>query len=663
MDGAMTGFSVRPFELSEYNVGAYIVKNPSISRYQIISEYQASILKKLESGASAAEVLFPSSGVATSKHFEQCVTLFSALKEIELVVPKVSSLAEEAGTKTFSVTKTVTLMQNVRFGQGLAEFILTLKGKFISKLPVSLIVLLPILFLIGSVLLFPNVKNLQNELRSLPWWVLWLAFYLGTCLALSTRQIFRAGFLRAIQRKITDMRFVLVGPFLSLAIDDKDIWMGGHRARLQIAIVGLLSPFYLAFLAVLLEHFQLIPNGISLTVFWSVLLAVGLSSFPFLKGDGDELLHLLMFGHKLDCSLAADGRKFLQNLLDSSRFRQRLLWLTAFTTVWTIIWVDLWSSAGKFILPKIAYDVHQTSSSTDSLVAYITYFTLCVILMFPVLFILSQVLWGFLLRRGDTQSRSKKFEIDWAEKRQRLARIPLFAALSEESRDRLLEEMENQNFARGEFLVKQGEHGDQLFVMLRGEAKAIFRDATGTTHRVGTLKDGDTFGEVALIDDVPRTASVIASKDCIALSLSKEDFEKHIATDNAESNRVKQMIRLSSFFKRHPLFSRLPAIDQAQIIEKFRFNTVVANEELNGAQVKEPRFFLIYTGKLMVTGGETDQDFVLSSEDCFGFSVPGNESPYPVPVKAFEGSGLLSLSQQEFKSLIWDKLSISMESA
>lgn len=656
----MTEFAVKPFELSEYNVGAFIVKNPRNSKYEIISEYQAELLQKLQEGESVAQMLFPNTGIATSRHFDQCVSLFIALRDLELVERKQVDADSEVTTKTFSFTRTLTQLKTIRFGQGFAEFVLTFKGKILAMLPIPLLIFLPIAFLAGSILLFPMDADLKNAFNSSNWWVILLSMYSGVCLSLSTRQIFRSGFLQAIQRKITDMRFVMNGPFLSLAIDDRDTWMGGHRARLQIAMVGLLSTFFISFLSMLLLYFQLIPLDFSLAVFFSSVLAFGLCSFPFFKGDGEELLHLLMFGHKLECSLAKDCRAFIQKFYDLSLFRKRVLWAAIAATVWSIAWVDLWSSAAMNVSRRLAADIFSGGiPMVQAIPAYLVILVLGCLILFPALFFVWQSIVGILLRREAAAEASVVAEIDWEEKRRRLSRIPLFAALSEATRIHLLEEMENHTFKEGEYLVKQGQHGAQLFVMLHGEAQAIFKDATGKSHVVGTLRDGDTFGEVALIDQVPRTASVLATKECTALSLSREDFEKHIANDESESSRVKQMIRLSSFFKRHPLFSRMQAVDQAKIIERFRFNTVVANEELNGKDVKEPRFFLVYTGKLMV--GDMEEDFLLSSEDCFGFLAPGQNPAYLPSVKAFEGSGLLSLSQRDFRDLVWTRIASSME--
>ncbi len=576
-----------------------------------------------------------------------------------LLVQNQDSTDPEITIKNFSFKKMIDQIQAMRFGQSLAAFILTVKGKILAKFPIPILIILPVIFSLGTLFLFPTTL-LEDAFAQSECWLIILAFYVGTSLSLSTRQIYRSGFLHAIQRKITDMRFTLQGPFISLAIDDRDTWMGGHRARLQIAVMGLLSTFFLAFLAVTLFYFQLIPLDITLTMVGSSVLAAGISSFPFFRGDGEELLHLIMFGHKLECTLAKDCRTFLQKFYDLSLFHRRILWATVATTVWVIVWSNLWSNSYKIILPRIATDIGPAATLFQSIFGYFALSVLATALAFPILFLLGQIIWGILLRRGAAgETMDKNEEIGWEEKRRRLSRVPLFAAFTEEARIHLLGEMEQHFYKAGDRLVKQGEHGDQLFVMLNGEADAIFRDATGKLHIVGTLKDGDTFGEVALIDEVPRTASVVARKDCNALALSKEDFEKHIADDKTQSNRVKQMIRLSSFFKRHPLFSRMNAIDQAKIIERLRFDTVVMNEELNDSEAEEPRFFLVYTGKLVAD--DKEEDFILSSEDCFGFLAPGQDPAYLPSVKAFEGSGLLSLSQSEFKELIWGRISDSME--
>ena len=161
------------------------------------------------------------------------------------------------------------------------------------------------------------------------------------------------------------------------------------------------------------------------------------------------------------------------------------------------------------------------------------------------------------------------------------------------------------------------------------------------------LGEGDAFGEIALIDDVPRTASIVSDGGCIVLILRKEGFDR-FAESLGSPDRVKAMVRLTSFFRRHPLFSKLGALDQAQLIDSFRYQTVTAGEQIPEG---DENFFVIYSGVVRVDTGGADVEATLESDDCFGYSNPLNARYIAV-----EGTGLLSVAKDEFYNLIWEKL-------
>jgi CRP-like cAMP-binding protein len=77
----------------------------------------------------------------------------------------------------------------------------------------------------------------------------------------------------------------------------------------------------------------------------------------------------------------------------------------------------------------------------------------------------------------------------------------------------------------GSILLTEGEPGDSLFILTTGVARVYRRDASGHNFQVATLRDGDFFGEAALLTGQPRTATITAATDCELLVLDRATFE------------------------------------------------------------------------------------------------------------------------------------------
>jgi ATP-binding cassette subfamily B protein len=81
----------------------------------------------------------------------------------------------------------------------------------------------------------------------------------------------------------------------------------------------------------------------------------------------------------------------------------------------------------------------------------------------------------------------------------------------------------------GRTLIQAGDPGDRFFIIVRGSVAVLIPDpAGGPPRQVATLADGDHFGEVALLLDVPRTATVRTLTPCIFLALDRAHFKRLI---------------------------------------------------------------------------------------------------------------------------------------
>lgn len=112
-----------------------------------------------------------------------------------------------------------------------------------------------------------------------------------------------------------------------------------------------------------------------------------------------------------------------------------------------------------------------------------------------------------------------------------LVKVPLFAGLTDRQLKRLANRFITREYEAGEIIVTQGKGGAGMFTIISGEAEAVIESPDGEKTVVNTFRSTDFFGEIALLDAGPRTASVIAKKNTECLILSREDFISTMKND------------------------------------------------------------------------------------------------------------------------------------
>ncbi len=104
-----------------------------------------------------------------------------------------------------------------------------------------------------------------------------------------------------------------------------------------------------------------------------------------------------------------------------------------------------------------------------------------------------------------------------------LRNIPLFARIEPSKLKLLAFTSERLSYQRGQDLCVQGEDGDSAYIIIDGTAEVIVNTQTGPLTVAG-MKKNDVVGEIAILCDVPRTATVRATSDLTALRISKDLF-------------------------------------------------------------------------------------------------------------------------------------------
>lgn len=105
-----------------------------------------------------------------------------------------------------------------------------------------------------------------------------------------------------------------------------------------------------------------------------------------------------------------------------------------------------------------------------------------------------------------------------------LSKTPLFQTLKQRQLESLATRFVERDFAAGDAIVTQGKGGVGLFIIVSGKAQAIRTQADGTQVVLNPLGPTEFFGELALLTDATRTASVVATDPTRCLVLTQWDF-------------------------------------------------------------------------------------------------------------------------------------------
>jgi len=107
---------------------------------------------------------------------------------------------------------------------------------------------------------------------------------------------------------------------------------------------------------------------------------------------------------------------------------------------------------------------------------------------------------------------------------EQLRNSPLFAHASERSLADVAGHLHRCRFRRGEIIFHQGDPGDTLHLVRSGAVKIVLPSPEGEEAIIATLRRGDAFGELALLDDEPRSAMAVALEPCETWTLGRDRF-------------------------------------------------------------------------------------------------------------------------------------------
>lgn len=188
-----------------------------------------------------------------------------------------------------------------------------------------------------------------------------------------------------------------------------------------------------------------------------------------------------------------------------------------------------------------------------------------------------------------------------------LKEISPYNALSDDELESFIRHATQRKYKKNMLIIHQGDETDSLYILLEGEMKVYVEDDQGKELTVRILHPGDSFGELALIGEFPRSANVLTLTDCVVSAVSKENYMaflsqypqislaliKSLAHMVRETTRELSHIALSDVYGRltHILEKHMCEEDGEQRVPKFTHreiaNMIGSSREMVSKILKE----------------------------------------------------------------------------
>jgi CRP-like cAMP-binding protein len=123
-----------------------------------------------------------------------------------------------------------------------------------------------------------------------------------------------------------------------------------------------------------------------------------------------------------------------------------------------------------------------------------------------------------------------------------LSKVSIFSLVEKTDLQRIAQLTHHHSFQQGETIIREGEHDRQLFILVSGEVEVIKNLGKKKQRRVAIMGPYSYFGEMALIDDLARSASVVAMEDTEVLSLNHWNLRQEIERYPALAFELLQML-------------------------------------------------------------------------------------------------------------------------
>jgi len=125
---------------------------------------------------------------------------------------------------------------------------------------------------------------------------------------------------------------------------------------------------------------------------------------------------------------------------------------------------------------------------------------------------------------------------------EKLRAIPLFAGVSPSALSTIANQFSQEWFAPGRLVVQQGDPADKLYLIRSGSADVVLASPNGDERKINSLSDGDFFGEMGILADLPRSATIRTTAPCEMYSLTRANFLALLDRESSVSAAIRTAV-------------------------------------------------------------------------------------------------------------------------
>jgi CRP-like cAMP-binding protein len=235
---------------------------------------------------------------------------------------------------------------------------------------------------------------------------------------------------------------------------------------------------------------------------------------------------------------------------------------------------------------------------------------------------------------------------------------PLLGALDNATLEELLEHARHDRRAAGEVIFRQGEPGEVLYVILRGQVRVVRELVDEPPRELARLGAGAFFGEMALLCDEPRNAAVVASAECDLLALDRPAVTRLIERNPDVLATLLRFFRarlVGTLVETSPLFEGLSAGERRGLVARFRLRELPPGVTVIREGQPSDALSIALAGRLIVVQRHHATErllAVLTAGDVFGEMSLLSGGPAVATIRTISKVWALALPRRDFEHVV-----------